>query len=64
MNENNERRRKLNVLFISWKLLLWFPVSHWQKFDDSVQDLAYDWLALCPPHHSDNLSVNNTATGL
>ena len=25
------------------------------KIDDSVLDSAYDWLALSPPHHSDNL---------
>ena len=37
-----------------------FPVSHWLKFDDSVLDSAYDWLA----HPSDNSTVNNTGTGL
>ena len=42
------------MFFFSWKWLLCIPVSHWIKFDDSVLDSAYDWLALSPLHHSDN----------
>ena len=41
-----------------------FPISLWLKFDDSVLDSTYNWLALSPLHRSDNYTVNNTATSL
>ena len=51
LNEIDELQTKCLVFFF---LEICFPVSHWLKFDDSVLDSAYDWLALSPLHHSDN----------